>query len=49
MIEIALAALGGIGFAGMALRWLHNGPEGSARRKIAIVILGAGGPGAVPR
>ena len=45
MIELALAALGGIGAAGAALRWLHNGPAGSARKGIAVAILGGGGPG----
>ena len=45
MIELALAALGGIGAAGAALRWLHNGPAGSVRKGIAVAILGGGGPG----
>ena len=49
IIELALSALGGAGVLGLGLRWLHNGPAGSVRKGIAVAILGAGGPGAVPR
>ena len=45
MIELALAALGAAGVTGAALRWLHNGPAGSVRKGIAVVIIGGGGPG----
>ena len=47
MIEIAIAALGGLGVGGLALRWLHSGPAGSVRRGLSAAILGGGGP-AVP-
>jgi hypothetical protein len=49
MIELALIAIGAAGVTGAALRWLHNGPAGSMRKGVAVAILGAGGPGAVPR
>ena len=50
MIELAaLAALSGMGVTGALLRWLHNGPAGSVRKGLAVAILGAGGPGPVPR
>lgn len=47
MIEIGLAALGGLGIGGALLRWMYSGPSGSVRRGFAAVILGGGGP-AVP-
>ena len=45
MIELALAALAGMGATGAALRWMHNGPDGSVRKGVAVAILGGGGPG----
>lgn len=49
MIEIGLIVLGSIGAATAGLRYLHNSPSGTIRKGLAVVILGAGGPGAVPR
>lgn len=49
MIEIGLAAIGGLGVGGALLRWLNNGASDSVRKRLAVAILGAGGPGAVPR
>ena len=44
IIELGMAALGGLGVGGMVLRWLHNGPAGSVRKGLAVAILGGGGP-----
>jgi hypothetical protein len=44
MIELALIALGAAGVTGAAIRWLHNGPEGSVRKGLSVAILGGGGP-----
>jgi hypothetical protein len=39
----------GIGFvvSALASRWLHSAPEGSVRKKIAVVIFSGGGPGPI--
>lgn len=49
MIELGIAALAGIGGAAGLLRWMNSGADGTLRKGIAVAILGAGGPGAVPR
>lgn len=45
MIELALAALAGMGATGAVLRWMHKGPDGSVRKRLAVAILAGGGPG----
>lgn len=46
-MEILIGSGIGLVVAALASRWLHSAPEGSVRKKVAVVIFGGGGPGPV--